>query len=65
MTEYVKARLTTKFGKWYPFIRFDYALSWNAEYRSGFAAFCVAVMSSQWEENWESHLELFARTGQV
>ena len=45
MTEYVKARLTTKFGKWYPFIRFDYALSWNAEYRSGFAAFCVAVMT--------------------
>ena len=65
MTEYVQACLTAKFGEWYPFIRFDHALSWNAEYRSGFAAFCVAVMSSQWEANWEHHLEQFARTGHV
>ena len=65
MTQYVQARLTAKFGEWYPFIRFDHALGWDAGYRSGFAAFCVAVMSSQWESDWQRHVEQYARSGQV
>ena len=65
MTQYAQARLTAKFGEWYPFIRFDHALGWDTECRKGFAAFCVAVMSAQWEADWQRHVEQFARTGQV
>ena len=65
MTEYVQARLTAKFGEWYPFIRFDHALGWNEEYRRGFAAFCVAVMSRQWEDDWRNRVARHALEGEV
>ena len=65
MTEYVQARLTAKFGEWYPFIRFDHALGWNEEDRRGFAAFCVAVMSRQWEDDWRNRVARYALEGEV
>ena len=32
-TQYVQARLTCKYGEWYPFLRFDHALGWDDDYK--------------------------------
>ena len=63
-TQYVQARLTCKFGEWYPFMRFDHALGWDDERKKGFSAVCVAVMSRQWEDNWRERVTRFALEGE-
>ena len=64
-TQYVQARLTCKFGEWYPFLRFDHALGWDEEYKRGFSAWCVAVMSRQWEDNWRERVARYAMEGEI
>ena len=64
-TQYVQARLTCKFGEWYPFLRLDHALGWDDEYKRGFSAWCVAVMSRQWEGNWCERVARYAMEGEI
>ena len=64
-TQYVQARLTCKFGEHYPFLRFDHALGWDEDYKKGFAAWCVAVMPRQWENDWRTRVARYAMEGEV
>lgn len=53
MKEFLRTRLTSIYGGRYYHRVFDHIMGWRYKEKKDFAAFSVAVLSSQWESDFE------------
>ena len=65
LKDFLRTRLTSLYGSRYYHMVFDHIMGWNQEEQRDFAAFSVAVLSSQWENDFEGHARRYVESGEV
>ena len=65
LKEFLRTHLTSLYAnRYYPMV-FDHIMGWTQEEQRDFAAFSVAVLSSQWEDNFEERARRYVESGEV
>ena len=65
LKEFLRTRLTSLYGKRYYHMVFDHIMGRTQEEQRDFAAFSVAVLSSQWEDDFEGRTRRYVESGEV
>ena len=65
LKEFLRTRLTSIYGGRYFHMVFDHLLGWTQEEQRDFAAFSVAVITSQWDHDFDGCTRRCIETGEV